>query len=65
MLVIIGFVSIMSVGGGVVMFGDMFYVFLKSVVKIVLGSGFLNIGNFVNINNGILGINMLDSDLFD
>lgn len=62
---IIGPVSITSVGGGVVTFGDTFYVSPKSTGKTASGSGSLNTGNFVNTNNGISGTNTLDPDLFD
>ncbi len=62
---IIGPVSITSVGGGVVTFGDTFYVSPKSAAKTASGSGSLNTGNFVNTNNGISGTNTLDPDLFD
>jgi spore germination protein PF len=55
----------MSVGGGVVTFGDTFYVSPKSAAKTASGSGSLNTGNFVNTNNGISGTNTLDPDLFD
>lgn len=35
MLIVINYVVILNVIGGVVMFGDMYYVFLKSNSKIV------------------------------
>ncbi|MBN8251211.1 spore germination protein [Priestia flexa] len=62
---LIGPVSITSVGGGVVTFGDTFYVSPKSSSKTNTGSGAVNTGNFVNTNTGISGTNTLDPDLAD
>ncbi|AQX55862.1 spore germination protein [Priestia flexa] len=62
---LIGPVSITSVGGGVVTFGDTFYVSPKSSSKTSTGSGAVNTGNFVNTNTGISGTNTLDPDFAD
>ncbi|KOO50254.1 spore germination protein [Priestia koreensis] len=62
---LIGPVQIVSVGGGVVTFGDTFYVSPKSGSKTAAGSGSFNTGNFINTNTGISGTNTLDPDIND
>ncbi|QFT88311.1 putative spore germination protein GerPF [Bacillus sp. THAF10] len=62
---IVGPVAITSVGGGVVNFGDTFYISPKGASKTATGSGALNTGNFVITNNGLSATNTLDPDFSD
>jgi len=62
---IVGPLKINSVGGGVVNFGDSFYVSPKSSSKTNTGSGALNTGDFICTNNGISSTNPFDPDVAD
>jgi spore germination protein PF len=62
---IVGPVAINSVGGGVINFGDSFYISPKSASKTSAGSGALNTGNFVITNNGLSATNTIDPDIND
>ncbi|MBA2174531.1 spore germination protein [Halobacillus locisalis] len=62
---IVGPVSINSVGGGVVNFGDSFYLSPKSSGKTSAGSGALNTGNWIITNNGLSSTNPIDPDVND
>ncbi|ASF38755.1 MULTISPECIES: spore germination protein [Halobacillus] len=62
---IVGPISINSVGGGVVNFGDSFYLSPKSTSKTNAGSGALNTGNWIVCNNGISSTNPFDPDVND
>ncbi|KMJ57870.1 spore gernimation protein GerPF [Bacillus sp. LL01] len=62
---IVGPVAITSVGGGVINFGDSFYISPKSASKTAAGSGALNTGNFVITNNGLSATNAIDPDIND
>lgn len=62
---IVGPIKINSVGGGVVNFGDSFYLSPKSQSKTASGSGGGNTGDFTIINNGINATNMIDPDVTD
>ncbi|MBM7702638.1 MULTISPECIES: spore germination protein [Bacillaceae] len=62
---LVGPVQIVSVGGGVVTFGDTFYVSPKSASKTAAGSGGFNTGNFINTNTGFSATNAIDPDLAD
>ncbi|ARI78068.1 spore germination protein [Halobacillus mangrovi] len=59
---IVGPISINSVGGGVVNFGDSFYLSPKSTSKTNSGSGALNTGNWIITNNGLSSTNPFDPD---
>jgi spore germination protein PF len=60
---IIGPVKVTNVEGGVINFGDSFYISPKGTGKTHGGSGALNTGNFVNNNNGLSVTNSIDKDL--
>ncbi|UOR13177.1 spore germination protein [Halobacillus amylolyticus] len=62
---IVGPIRINSVGGGVVNFGDAFYLAPKSTSKTNAGSGALNTGDFICTNNGISSTNPFDPDVND
>jgi len=62
---IVGPLKINSVGGGVVNFGDSFYVSPKSSSKTNAGSGGLNTGDFICTNNGFSSTNPFDPDVVD
>ncbi|GAA0448174.1 MAG: spore germination protein [Bacillota bacterium] len=62
---IVGPVKIISVGGGVVNFGDSFYLSPKDTAKTNAGSGSLNTGDFICTNNGVSTTNPFDPDLND
>jgi spore germination protein PF len=62
---IVGPIKINSVGGGVVNFGDAFYVAPKSASKIAAGSGAFNTGDFINTNSGLNATNFIDPDIND
>ena len=62
---IVGPLKINSVGGGVVNFGDSFYVSPKSSGKTNAGSGALNTGDFICTNNGFSSTNPFDPDGVD
>lgn len=62
---IVGPLKINSIGGGVVNFGDSFYLSPKSTSKTSAGSGSLNTGDFINTNTGWSSTNPLDPDVSD
>lgn len=62
---IVGPIKINSVGGGVVNFGDSFYLSPKSSSKTASGSGSFNTGDFINTNNGLSSTNPVDPDVAD
>ncbi|WP_078548240.1 spore germination protein [Litchfieldia alkalitelluris] len=62
---IVGPIKINSVGGGVVNFGDAFYLSPKSTSKTMAGSGAFNTGDFIMTNNGINATNTIDPDIND
>ncbi|MBD8067597.1 spore germination protein [Bacillus sp. PS06] len=62
---IVGPIKINSIGGGVVNFGDSFYLSPKSTSKTNAGSGSFNTGDFINTNNGLNATNTFDSDAND
>lgn len=62
---IVGPIKINSVGGGVVNFGDTFYLAPKSQSKSASGSGGGSTGDFHIVNNGISGTNLIDPDVTD
>ncbi|WP_085992769.1 spore germination protein [Oceanobacillus senegalensis] len=62
---IVGPIKINNVGGGVINFGDAFYLSPKSTSKTNAGSGGLNTGDFINTNNGYSTTRTLDPDLAD
>lgn len=62
---IVGPVQIVNVGGGVVQFGDTFFISPKSASKSMSGSGAGNTGGFIITNNALSGTNTLDSNLVD
>ncbi|GAA0491531.1 spore germination protein [Virgibacillus sp. MSP4-1] len=61
----VGPIKINSVGGGVVNFGDAFYLAPKSSSKTNAGSGALNTGDFIVTNNGLSSTNPFDPDVQD
>ncbi|HWO95332.1 MAG TPA: spore germination protein [Bacillus sp. (in: firmicutes)] len=61
---IVGPVNIGS-AGGIVTFGDVFYVSPKETSKSAHGSGASNTGNFIITNNGFSATNTLDPDIAD
>jgi spore germination protein PF len=62
---IVGPIKINSIGGGVVNFGDSFYVAPKSSSKTAAGSGSFNTGDFLITNNGLSSTNPVDPDIAD
>ncbi|KZZ84562.1 MULTISPECIES: spore germination protein [Bacillaceae] len=62
---IVGPIKINTVSGGVVNFGDTFYLSPKSSSKSAAGSGGGNTGDFWILNNGISATNMIDPDVAD
>ncbi|PLR67380.1 MULTISPECIES: spore germination protein [Bacillaceae] len=62
---IIGPICINSVGGGVVNFGDSFYLSPKSSSKTASGSGGANTGDFIIVNNIVSATNAIDPDIND
>ena len=62
---IVGSIQIVTVGGGVVNFGDTLNISPKSVGKENTGSGSGNIGTFVVTNNGFNAVNAFDPDVVD
>ncbi|MGG1369917.1 spore germination protein [Priestia megaterium] len=65
MPIIIANVCLPNVAGGIITFGDTYYVSPKSNAKAVSGAGGGNTGIFVNINSGFSGTNTVDSNLSD
>lgn len=62
---IVGPIKINSVGGGVVNFGDAFYVAPKSASKTSAGAGSFNTGDFIQTNSGLNATNFIDPDVAD
>ncbi|MEQ2525672.1 spore germination protein [Robertmurraya yapensis] len=62
---IVGPVQIVNVSGGVVQFGDTFFISPKSSSKTISGSGAGNTGGFILTNNAISANNTLDTNLVD
>ncbi|WP_067840609.1 spore germination protein [Amphibacillus sediminis] len=62
---IVGPIQIVEVGGGVINFGDSFYLAPKSASKTAAGSGTFNTGNFVNTNSGLSATTTYDPDFQD
>lgn len=62
---VIGSLQIITVGGGVVQFGDSLNISPKSNTKSNSGSGSTNTAGFVVNNNGLSSTNTLDKDLID
>jgi len=62
---IVGPIRINSVGGGVINFGDTFYLSPKSSSKTNAGSGGFNTGDFINTNSGISNTGTNDPDIAD
>ncbi|MUK90124.1 spore germination protein [Ornithinibacillus sp. L9] len=60
-----GPLKIISVDGGVVNFGDSFYLSPKGTSKTNAGSGSLNTGDFINTNTGLSSTNPFDPDVSD
>lgn len=62
---IVGPIKLNSVSGGVVNFGDAFYLSPKSTSKTNSGSGSLNTGDFINTNTGWSTTSPVDPDISD
>ncbi|MRH44182.1 spore germination protein [Aquibacillus halophilus] len=62
---IVGPIKINSVDGGVINFGDSFYLSPKSASKTAAGSGSFNTGDFINTNSGLSATNSFDPDAVD
>ncbi|MBM7571493.1 spore germination protein [Aquibacillus albus] len=62
---VVGPLKISSVDGGVINFGDSFYLSPKSASKTAAGSGAFNTGDFTMTNNGANATNSLDPDAVD
>jgi spore germination protein PF len=62
---LVGPIQIVSVGGGVVQFGDAAWLSPKTSSKTYAGSGGFNTGNFIVANNVVSGTNVLDANLID
>ncbi|QKY71564.1 spore germination protein [Lentibacillus sp. CBA3610] len=62
---IVGPIKINSVDGGVINFGDSFYLSPKSTSKTSSGSGSFNTGDFLNTNSGVNSTNPVDPDIND
>ncbi|GAE93621.1 protein GerPF [Gracilibacillus boraciitolerans JCM 21714] len=63
---IVGPIKINSVGGGgVINFGDSFYLSPKSASKSAYGAGANNTGDFLNTNTGFNITNAIDPDAVD
>jgi len=65
MPILIANVCIPNVTGGVVTFGDTYYVSPKLNAKTATGSGTLNTGVYINTNTAISSTNTLDPDKND
>ncbi|GAA5416672.1 putative spore germination protein GerPF [Paraliobacillus ryukyuensis] len=61
---IVGPIKIIE-AGGVINFGDSFYLSPKSASKTAAGSGAFNTGDFINTNTGMNATNSLDPDAVD
>ncbi len=62
---IVGPIKINSVGGGVINFGDSFYLAPKSTSKTAAGAGSFNTGDFICTNSGLNSTNPVDPDVND
>jgi spore germination protein PF len=62
---IVGPCKINSIDGGVVNFGDSFYLSPKDTAKTSAGSGAFNTGDFIMTNSGLNATNSSDPDLSD
>lgn len=62
---IVGPLKVNSIDGGVVNFGDSFYLSPKSTDKTSAGSGSLNTGDFICTNTGFSSTNPFDPDVID
>ncbi|MEW9675000.1 spore germination protein [Lentibacillus sp. L22] len=62
---IVGPLKVNSITGGVVNFGDSFYLSPKSTAKTATGSGSMNTGDFINTNTGFSSTNPVDPDMID
>jgi len=62
---IVGPIKINSVGGGVVNFGDTFYLSPKDTSKTNAGSGGFNTGDFINTNTAFSNTTTNDPDMAD
>ncbi|MBT2215364.1 spore germination protein [Virgibacillus dakarensis] len=62
---IVGPLKVNSIDGGVVNFGDSFYLSPKSTSKTSAGSGSFNTGDFICTNTGISSTNPFDQDAYD
>ncbi|MCP3032021.1 spore germination protein [Halobacillus sp. A1] len=62
---IVGPLRINSISGGVVNFGDSFYVSPKSSSKTANGAGSSNTGDFIATNNGFSNTSAIDPDVND
>ncbi|MDA7026038.1 spore germination protein [Bacillus sp. CLL-7-23] len=62
---IVGPIKINTISGGVVNFGDSFYLSPKSSSKSALGSGAGNTGDFLVVNSGLNATNYVDPDVSD
>lgn len=62
---IVGPIKINSVAGGVINFGDSFYLSPKSAEKSASGAGANNTGDFLNTNTGFNITNTIDPDVSD
>jgi spore germination protein PF len=62
---IVGPCKINSIGGGVVNFGDSFYLSPKDAAKTTAGSGAFNTGDFIMTNSGVSATNTIDQDVND
>lgn len=62
---IVGPIKINSVDGGVINFGDSFYLAPKSSSKTAAGSGAFNTGDFICTNTGFSSTNPIDPDVND
>lgn len=62
---VVGPIKLNSVSGGVVNFGDSFYVSPKNTGKTITGSGSANTGDFLVTNNFVSATNPFDPDVQD
>ncbi|WP_066067605.1 spore germination protein [Neobacillus soli] len=62
---IIGPVEIVNVSGGITQFGDSLFISPKESAKTFAGSGVINTGGIIIVNNGLSGTNVLDPNLID
>ncbi len=62
---IVGPIKINGVDGGIINFGDSFYLSPKSASKVATGAGANNTGDFLNTNTGFNITNAIDPDAVD